>query len=63
MHCKVVFFQLRSIDLPDDYEAAIQKTEVTKQGILRAEAERNKNKIEQMTKVEQARISKNITTN
>jgi hypothetical protein len=46
VHCKVVFFQLRSIDLPDDYEGAIQKTEVTKQSILRAEAERNKNKIE-----------------
>lgn len=34
LHCRVVFFQLRSIDLPDDYENAIQKTEVSKQGIL-----------------------------
>jgi hypothetical protein len=61
--CKVVFFQLFSIDLPNDYEDAIQMTEVTKQSILRAEAERNKNKIEQTTKVEQSRIGKDITIN
>ncbi len=47
LHSQVVFFQLRSIDLPNDYEDAIQKTEVTKQSILLAEAQRNKNKIEQ----------------
>ncbi len=35
------------MDLPNDYEDAIQKTEVTKQSILLAEAQRNKNKIEQ----------------
>lgn len=63
VHCKVVFFQLFSIDLPNDYEDAIQMTEVTKQSILRAEAERNKNKIEQTTKVEQSRIGKDITVN
>ncbi len=51
------------MDLPNDYEDAIQKTEVTKQSILLAEAQRNKNKIEQQTKVEQARIAKNITIN
>lgn len=34
LHSKVQFFQLRSIDLPNDYEDAIQKTEVTKQSIL-----------------------------
>lgn len=63
VHCKLVFFQLRSIDLPNDYEDAIQKTEVTKQSILQAEALRNKNKIVQATKVEQSRIGKNITIN
>jgi hypothetical protein len=36
---------------------------VTKQGILAAEAQRNKNKIIQETQVEQAKIGKNITTN
>lgn len=36
IHCNVTFFQLRSIDLPNDYEDAIQLTEVTKQSILKA---------------------------
>lgn len=54
---------MRSIDLPNDYEDAIQKTEVTKQGILQAEALRNKNKIVQDTYVQQAKIAKNITIN
>jgi regulator of protease activity HflC (stomatin/prohibitin superfamily) len=45
LYSSVVFFQLRSIDLPNDYEDAIQKTEVTKQAILLAEAARNKNKV------------------
>jgi regulator of protease activity HflC (stomatin/prohibitin superfamily) len=38
-HVELVFFQLKRIDLPDAYEDAIQATEVTKQGILRALAE------------------------
>ena len=63
VHCEVVFFQLRSIDLPDAYEQAIEQTEVTKQGILRADALRNKNKIVQETYVEQAKIAQNITIN
>ena len=63
LHCRVVFFQLRSIDLPDDYENAIQKTEVSKQGILQAEALRNKNKVYQETLVEASRIAKSITIN
>lgn len=40
---EVVFFQLKSVNLPDDYENAIQATEVTKQGILKAKAEKLKN--------------------
>lgn len=63
LYSEVVFFQLRSIDLPNDYENAIQQTEVTKQGILQAEAQRNKNKVVQDTYVESARIGKNITIN
>lgn len=30
LNIEVVFFQLRSIDLPDAYEQSIQNTEVTK---------------------------------
>ena len=63
VHCEVVFFQLRSIDLPDPYELAIEQTEVTKQGILRAEANRIKNRIVQEMYVEQAKIAKDITVN
>ena len=59
---KVVFFQLRSIDLPNDYEDAIQFTEVTKQSILLAEAQRKKNQVVLDTQIQQAAIAKQITT-
>lgn len=52
LNCEVVFFQLRSIDLPDSYELAIQNTEVTKQSILRAEAEKIKNNVTQQMRIE-----------
>lgn len=52
LNVEVVFFQLRSIDLPDAYEQSIQNTEVTKQGILRAEAERVKNNVTQQMYIE-----------
>ena len=42
-NCELVFLQLKTIDLPDRFEEAIQFTEVTKQGILRALAESDKN--------------------
>jgi regulator of protease activity HflC (stomatin/prohibitin superfamily) len=45
MFTEVVFFQLRSIDLPDNYELSIQNTEVTKQTIEKAKAERLKNNV------------------
>lgn len=63
MGCEVVFFQLRSIDLPDLYEDAIEQTEVTKQGILKAEAERQKNLIVQQMYIESTNITKEITIN
>jgi len=56
VYTDVVFFQLRSVDLPDDYEKAIQHTEVTKQEIHKAEAERGKNLIVYQTNVEVASI-------
>lgn len=55
-----MFFQLRSIDLPDKYEQSIQDTEVTKQGILRAEAERLKNNVTQQMYIEVAQIQQTI---
>jgi hypothetical protein len=63
MYSEVVFFQLRSIDLPDDYELALQQTEVTKQDILKADAEKNKNNVTQQMRVEVASISQAVTIN
>jgi predicted phage-related endonuclease len=53
----VEYFQLKNIDLPDQYEKAIQETEVMKQDIHKAEAEKSKMQIELETKVKQAQIS------
>ena len=36
----VEFFQLRSVSLPDSFEREIQRTEVSGQDILTAEAEK-----------------------
>jgi hypothetical protein len=63
LFCEVVFFQLRSIDLPDPYELSIQNTEVTKQSILRAEAERLKNNVTQQMYVSVSQIKTNVTQN
>ena len=59
----VDYFQLKSIDLPDPYEIAIQETEVKRQDIHKAEAEKAKTAIELETKIMQAKISSNITVN
>ena len=53
----VEYFQLKSIDLPDAYEKAIQETEVKKQDIIKAQAEKDKVAIELETKVKQAEIA------
>jgi len=53
----VDYYQLKSIDLPDEYEKAIQETEVKKQDIHKAEAEKLKMQIEMETKVKQATIA------
>ena len=62
-HLSVEYFQLRNIDLPDHYETAIQQTEVKKQDINKAYAERNRTVIELQTSVKQAQIAANITIN
>jgi hypothetical protein len=52
---------MRSIDLPDPYELAIQDTEVMKQSILKAEALKNKNNVTQQMFIEIARIKQQMT--
>ena len=59
----VEFFQLRSVDLPDDFEEAISLTEVHKQDIHKAQAEENKTVIELETKRMMAEFQKNVTIN
>lgn len=54
---------MRSIDLPDEFEKAIQDTEVTKQGIKYAEAKKQKNLVVQSMYVEQANIAQQATIN
>lgn len=53
-HAQVPFFQLRSVDLPADFEHAIQDTEVKKQDIQTAMAERENQEVVMETKVLQA---------
>ncbi|CAI2377437.1 unnamed protein product [Moneuplotes crassus] len=59
----VDYFQLKSIDLPDKYEVAIQETEVKRQDIHKAEAEKSKMQIELETQIMQAKIASNININ
>lgn len=59
----VKFFQLRSIDLPDKYELAIQETEVTKQDIYKALAERQRRLTVQKMNVDLAEIRAESTIN
>lgn len=61
--CKVKFFQLKDVDLPDEFENAIQITEVKKQDIKKATAEQNKVKIEIETKLQKAMNNKSIILN
>lgn len=59
----VDYFQLKSIDLPDPYESAIQDTEVKRQDIHKADAEKQKMQIELETRIKQAEIGSNININ
>ena len=59
----IEFFQLRQIDLPDDFETAIQDTEVTRQDISKASAEQQATYIELDTVVKKAQFNKNIFVN
>lgn len=50
----VPFFQLRSVSLPPEFEQAIQQTEVKKQDIQTAQAEKDNMQVQMETKVLQA---------
>ena len=58
---EVVFFQLRSISLPDEFENEIQNTEVKGQDILKAEAERKRDQVKFSTDVLVANLAVNST--
>lgn len=62
-YSNVKYLQLRSVDLPNLFEQAIQLSEVQKQDIMRATAELNKMKIEVDTLKKSAFIQKNVTIN
>mmetsp|Transcript_80824 Transcript_80824/g.142545 ORF Transcript_80824/g.142545 Transcript_80824/m.142545 type:complete len:309 (+) Transcript_80824:48-974(+) len=50
----VAFFQLRSVSLPAEFESAIQQTEVKKQDIQTAAAEKGNQEVQMQTKVLEA---------
>lgn len=58
---EVVFFQLRSLSLPDQYEKEIQNTEVKGQDILKSEKERAREEVKFNTNVAVARLAVNAT--
>ena len=57
----IQFLQLRSVDLPNPFEDAIQESEVKKQDIKKAEAELNKVRVEVDTRIKAAEFQKNVT--
>lgn len=59
----MIFLQLRSVDLPNEFEDAIQLTEVKKQDINIAEAEKKKVQVEVETLIRSAEYQKNVTIN
>lgn len=63
MYCLIKFFQLKTVDLPDDFEDAIQLTEVKKQDIEKAKAEMAKVEVEIETKLQLAEQNKKIILN
>jgi hypothetical protein len=62
-YANIQFLQLRSVDLPNLFEEAIQESEVKKQDIKKAEAELNKVKVEVDTKIKSATFQKNVAIN
>ena len=60
---EIKFLQLRSVDLPNKFEDAIQETEVKKQDINIALAEKKKVSVEVDTLIKAALYQKNVTIN
>ena len=58
---EVVFFQLRSLSLPDAFEQEIENTEVKGQDILKATAERKRDSVKFETNVLVAALAVNAT--
>ena len=59
----IKFFQLKDVDLPDSFEDAIQATEVKKQDIEKAKAEKSKVVVEIETKLQKAKQNQEIIMN
>ncbi|KAL4493157.1 hypothetical protein ABPG72_003242 [Tetrahymena utriculariae] len=59
----IEFFQLRSVDLPNQFEEAIQVSEVKKQQIQLAQAEKSRTIVELETLKMSASFQKNVTIN
>jgi regulator of protease activity HflC (stomatin/prohibitin superfamily) len=62
-YSNIQFLQLRSVDLPNAFEDAIQLSEVKKQDIQKAKAELNKVNVELDTMIKSADYQKNVTIN
>lgn len=62
-YAEVPFFQLRTVHLPDDFEAAIQETQVKQQEIQIAQAEQSQNKVAYETTVLQAEQAVRVMAN
>lgn len=62
-YAEVPFFQLRTVHLPDDFEAAIQETQVKQQEIQIASAEQSQNKVSYETTVLQAEQAVRVMAN
>lgn len=58
---EVVYFQLRSLSLPTDFEREIQNTEVKGQDILKTEKEADRDEVQFKTDVIVARLAQNAT--
>lgn len=60
---EVPFFQLRTVHLPDEFEAAIQETQVKQQEIQIAQAEQSQNRVAYETTVLQAEQAVRVMAN
>lgn len=59
----VEFFQLRSVDLPIEFDNAIALTEISKQNISKAYAQFNASVVNMQTQLFQAEYAANVTIN